>query len=506
MSKKPLVINTIATAVGFFINIGINFILSPYIIEAVGVEAYGFIGLANNFISYASILTIALNSMAGRFITISLHNGNVEKSNKYFNSILSANIMIAILLVGISIISIRNINSIIHVPDNLLFDVKLLFLFLSINLIIGVVGAVFGIATFATNKLYLTSLRGIEGNFIRVIILACLFSIFKPTIFYLGLTTVIVTIYSISFNIYYTRKLLPQIELSTKYYDLESILQVGSAGIWNVFIKISTILSTGLDLLITNLSIGSIAMGTLSVSKTIPSMILGIFGMLAGVFAPELTIAYAKGDINKMKEQLVRAIKFLGVLSSIPMCLLLVYGDRFYNLWVPTQDISMIHLLSIIGCVELIFVLPLEPLWNIFTVTNNIKKSSLYLFINSISCVFIVFIGLSIIKSYEMKLIIITATSMVFGIIRAIIFLPIYASRCLNLKWYTFYPYIIKNTLSVLILSTIALKIKSIININNWIDLIFVGGAVGILGIIINIYLVFNRKERLTIYLRLKKM
>ena len=133
MANKALRINIVASLVAFIVNMGINFVLSPYIIENIGVDAYGFVSLANNFINYASLLTIALNSMAGRFITISLHKSDKESANKYFTSVFSANLIISIVLLLVSILSVIYIEEIVNVPVNILKDVRLLFLLLFIN-------------------------------------------------------------------------------------------------------------------------------------------------------------------------------------------------------------------------------------------------------------------------------------------------------------------------------------------------------------------------------------
>ena len=51
MQNKRLAINMIASLFSFVISMGISFVLSPYIINTVGSEAYGFVNLANNFVS-----------------------------------------------------------------------------------------------------------------------------------------------------------------------------------------------------------------------------------------------------------------------------------------------------------------------------------------------------------------------------------------------------------------------------------------------------------------------
>ena len=98
MKNKNLLINIVTSIISLATSIGISFFLTPYIVDKIGKEAYGFIGLINNLVSYISIITIALNSMAGRFITIKIHQNNEKEANEYFNSVLISNIIMALLL------------------------------------------------------------------------------------------------------------------------------------------------------------------------------------------------------------------------------------------------------------------------------------------------------------------------------------------------------------------------------------------------------------------------
>lgn len=86
--NKQLVINMAANLLSTVVGFCVSFFLTPFIIERVGVEANGFVSLAGNFMSYATIVTTALNSMAGRFITISIHQEDYDETNKYMSSVL----------------------------------------------------------------------------------------------------------------------------------------------------------------------------------------------------------------------------------------------------------------------------------------------------------------------------------------------------------------------------------------------------------------------------------
>ena len=68
---KRLIITIVTSGMATLLSFLISFTLTPYITNKLGVEAYGFVTLAKNFTQYASIITIALNSYASRYITVS---------------------------------------------------------------------------------------------------------------------------------------------------------------------------------------------------------------------------------------------------------------------------------------------------------------------------------------------------------------------------------------------------------------------------------------------------
>lgn len=496
MKNKRLAINMIAQSISFAINLGISFFLTRFLVENVGREAYGFFGLANNFVNYAQIVAVALNSMAGRFVTISLCKKDNEKVNNYFTSVIFANVIISVVMTIPSIFIVVFINKIIHVPDNILTDVQLLWAFIFFSFLISIIGSAFGIATFARNRLDLESIRTIESNVIKVITIIILYCLFKPSIWYLGLATAVCTMYLLAVNVYYTKKLLPQVHINKKYFDFGSVKILLSSGIWNSFSKLSSILSTGLGLLITNLFVGASAMGILSVAKTIPTMILSVFAMLASIFSPQLTISYAQNNFNEIRRQLLSSMKLLGMIACIPMAVLFAYGDNFYKLWMPSQNERLLQILSIMSCFELVFALPQESLWNVFTATNKVKQSSIALFCESLLVVTATFLGIIFVKDDTTKLFIIAGTSSAFGTIRSWTFLPMYGAMCLKLKVGTFYPLIIKNTAAIAMLTLISLLIKQNIVINSWISLFFASGMTAIAGLIINSVLILEREDR----------
>ena len=83
MSNKQLTKNLILNSISFLLNFIISFFFTPYLIRVVGKEAYSFFPLVNNIINYSSIITVAVGSMAGRFITMSIYKGDIKSANGF---------------------------------------------------------------------------------------------------------------------------------------------------------------------------------------------------------------------------------------------------------------------------------------------------------------------------------------------------------------------------------------------------------------------------------------
>ena len=113
--NQRTMVSLMTSLIAMGLSILTSFFLSPYIVENFGEEANGFTQLANNFVNYATLLTIALNSMAGRFITISYCNKDYQKCNKYYSSVIIGNILIFLILILPSVFFVFNLEKLINI-------------------------------------------------------------------------------------------------------------------------------------------------------------------------------------------------------------------------------------------------------------------------------------------------------------------------------------------------------------------------------------------------------
>lgn len=504
--NKQLAINLASSFVTFIVGMGISFLLTPYIVGNLGAAAYGFVGLSNNVIDYTTLITLALNSMAGRFITISYSQGKIEEANKYFSSIFYSNIVLAaIIFIGMGGCVIY-LEEIFEIPSDMIVDVKILFSILVLNSIIGLMANLFAIATFVKNRLELSSIRQIIAKILQTTTIVLLFGCFVPRLWYVGIAGILVVIYNAIYNYHYTKVLTPELKLNTKYYDIKKVKELLSSGIWNTINKLGIMLGQGLDLVIANLFIGAVAMGVFSVSRQIPFVIISFCSTIAAVFAPTLTHLYAQNNILQFKNETNKAIRILGFVVTIPLSFLYVFGQDFYSLWMPSQDSSQIYILSSLCAVELSLSLPLEVLWNIFTITNKLKISTIFMFCNHLLTFIIVLASMYIVDDPMTKLIILASTRTILGVIRSLTFLPIYGALCIGLPKKTFFSPVIRSLLATTITCSLFYAIKVNISIESWNALFVIGIMTVIITIIVNFIIVLTKQDKDFIFKKIIKI
>ncbi|MFR1707991.1 MAG: MATE family efflux transporter [Clostridium sp.] len=496
MKKNQLKTNLLANILAFIINMGTSFLLTPFIVARLGNEAYGYIGLANNFISCANLFTIAINSMAGRFIGIEIYNKRYKKANIYYSSVLGANLFIITIISLISVYIITNISSLINVSEYLLRDLQITLIILSLNFAISALVSIYNVASFVKNRLDLQSLGQIGSYIIRAVVMILLFVMLPTKIYYMAIATVLATIFLFIVNYFITKKLLPDIKIDIKKFKLFAVKELVFSGMWNSLNSLSNILLTGLDLLIANLFIGSEMMGVLSIAKTIPNAVRLLTGTIAQTFVPNYLKSYSKGDNSEILYEANLSIKILAFLMIVPMAGFMAFGTDFYNLWLPNKtakEIEIIQILSVLTILPTIFNAFIEGLYGINQVTNRVKTSVLVTIVISILSMVVVFI---LLKFTSLGVYAIAGVSSVFISFRVLFFAPMYAAYVLNEKLTTFYPPLLKCIFCLVVTTIIFNIINSIFNINTVIDFIFIVIVAGVVGYIVNFYIILDRRER----------
>lgn len=491
--KLHTIINILSGIVVMLVNLGINFVVSPYIVATLGEEANGFTQLANNFVTYASLLTVAFNSMAGRFISINYHRGNKEKVNQYYSSVLVCNLLIVIILLPIFAFVVQNIEKLINVKDADVGDLQILFTCVFANFLINLFVSVMNTAMYVKNMLFIKNTMMLIKSIANAAVLCIMFVFFAPRVFFTSLVESVLTVFVAVYAFYFHKKLMPELKFCRTDFKWKAVWEMFSSGIWNTINQGGNLLMTGLDLLVTNLFVSPSAMGTLAVAKTVPSAITSLASTLNANLAPTLTISWANGNKQEILDKLRSTMRVSAVLVSVPYMVFCAFGVEFYTLWMPSLDAKLLTLLSFLTCMAFIPWAGPQVLNNIFTASNRLRVSTVSFLCAGIINVIVVYI---LLKNTTLGIIAVAGVSSVITIIRCFTITAPYIAYLLNMRWYTFYKDAGLSVLCCVLNYVIARTVHYFINGSTWISLIIACGISGVLALGVDMIVILNKGER----------
>ena len=491
--NKKTMISLITSLIALALNIIINFFLSPYIVANFGEEANGFTQLANNFVNYATLITVALNSMAGRFITISYYNDEFGECDKYYSSVIIGNIAIFLLLIIPALICVFKLESLVNIETANVDHVKLLFAFVFANFFISQANSVIGVVFYVKNEQYLQN----SINALRYLMnaggLLILFSVFVPKIYFVSLMGVILSLLTLPCYFIIKIKTLPEVKFSFKYFAFKSIWKMISSGLWNTLNQCGNLLMTGFDLLLANLLLGPSPMGVLSVAKTIPNCIMQLGTTVNNTFSPNLTIAYASGNSEQILKSLRYSMKCSSFLMSIPLMVLCVFGVNFYSLWVPSLNATQLSVLSLLTCAAFIPFAGPQTLYNVYTTTNKLKLNSTTIVFGGILNIVIVCV---LIKFTSLGLYAIAGVSSLISMVRNLLITVPYTAKLLGLKWYTFYKDVLISLACCALSAGSCYLMNALLKPTRWLTLAVAVFVACIISAILIFMILLNKEEK----------
>ena len=453
---KRLLMTILTSGIATILSFLISFILTPYITNKLGVEAYGFVTLAKNFTQYATIITIALNSYAARYITVSYHNNDMEKAQEYISSVYYGDVAISAVIMIVAGGFILFLDRILNISLELVTSVKMLFLYVFLGFVLTTVGTSYTAAAYIKNRLDIVGIFRSLSYIFEVLFYVIVFTFFTPKVWQVGVAICVAQLVIFGGDYYIYKKYTPELKIKRKNVSFKAIKKLVVNGIWNSINSLGNTLNSGLDLIVTNLWLSDLAMGQIAITSLFSSIVFAAFFSL---------------------------------------------GKVFYALWIPGQDIDLIYVLTVITMLSSVIEGPVYPLYYIYTLTVKNKIPCLVTVVGGILNV----AGMAILVKYSsLGIYSIVLTTTVIMLFINLVTNPIYMTHCLKIEWFTFYPTLLRTIISCTCMTISFTLIAKTLNPNTWVSFVLTAILCGVIGCIIHLVFVFSRDEKSRILVIIK--
>lgn len=485
MKDKRLAINLFSNLLSYASSMIISFLLTPFLVRHLGKEIYGFYGIANNVVNYVSLASIALNSMAAKYITVELVRGNLVKAEQYYTSIFFSNVLLSVFLAPFLALIVIFIQTFFNISDIYLHEVRILFILVFITMILNLVSSVVGSATYAKNRVDLKAYSNIGKSALRICLYMMIFKVFKPSIVYVGIVALLIELYNSGIQLVLKDKLMPELSVCIQYFNKRLVFQTLKVGVWNSLNHLGDLLLSSSDLILANVMISEAASGTISIIKTMPTLLSGVITAINGVFMPRIAIKYGEGNKQHLIQEVKLSQRIMGCISTAVIMMLILFGKEFYDLWVPGNDSDLLMKLSALDVSRMLFVGVTWPIANLNIVMDKIKYPSLLVIASGIANVISMYL---LIQYTHLGIFSIPITTLVLSILFYGIFIPMYPCKLLNVSYKTFFSPVVEMVVSSVLICAVLLPIKRFIHISSWTDFVLYCGILGIGCLLITVF------------------
>lgn len=472
------------------VSMGLSFWITPFIINTMGAESYGFVPLSQQLINYLTVITVSITSISGRFFTIAKKQENLSLAQEYFSSALCGGIVGSLILSAVLVPCSLYIDRILNIPAYLVGDVRLSFLLYGGIFLLSFITSIFNVGAFSNNKLYITSSISIVNIIAKTIATVGLLLIFTPRIWHVSMGALVSASIAMLLTVFTFARLEPAIKIFR--LSLSKLKEILSSGIWVSFAEIGAILFLQIDLLIANWNLGPTAAGNYAVVLSLPSILRSLSGAIISIFVPTVISFFAVGQIKEMIKYINNAVKYTGIALSLPIGIICGLGNVLLSLWI-NPDYASYGLVLAVLTIHLSINLSVQVIMSVQTAFNKLKVPAFATFIMGIINFILAF---SLTKYFDMGIMGIALSGGLVLTAKNAVFTPLYVAKITGQKWNTYFKGVLKPAASTTFVAALSYLAQKVYNIKSFYELILTCFIIGIIYLVFVYFAMLGKTER----------
>lgn len=335
---KQTKINFYTNIVALIANVLVGIYYTPYLVNNLGLAAYGILPLALIINQYISVATQTLTHAYTRFYSVALQKEDYDEASKDISSSMVVILLISVLIVPTGLWIIANVNSLFSIPAELIVSAKYLFGFTILSFIVSLFSSLFNVTLYAINRFDLMNLMKIIRTVFKLLVVIVLFETISIDVAWVGLTNLLTEILVLVMSIFLFFKFKPrEVCLSISKFQKSVLYSIMGMSIW-VFIQVcGDTLLYRTDNLIVNHFWGTEASGALGAISEIGHYVSVIVSVLGSLFGPLILIAYAKEQHDEVKSLFIEQSTIVGCLSAVLTGTISGCGAVLLDVWLGNE-------------------------------------------------------------------------------------------------------------------------------------------------------------------------
>lgn len=490
-------INFYTNILALISNIVVGIYYTPYLLDSLGLAAYGVLPLALIVNQYISVAAQTLTHAYTRFYSVALQKGNYIEASKDISTSLIVVLIICFFLTPVSIWVVNSIDVLFQIPPQLLSNAKELFIYTLLSLVVSLFSSLLNVTLYALNRLDLMNyLKVIRVSF-KFLFTLMFFELLSVDIMFVGLTSFLTEILIFIISIFLFFRYKPNdVRISFYLFDKKILYSILGMSIWVLIQLCGDTVLYRTDNLLVNHYWGAVSSGALGAISELGNYVSVIVSVLGSLFGPLILISYAKNNHNEVVNLFAVQSTIVGCISAVMTGILSGYGIMVLDIWLG-NDMGTYNWWLIMKLIVLPFYASGGIMAFVYRSWNRVKLPALgTILLGFIDIVFLIFI---LEVFHPQNVMIVLVISSVFSFLQCYV-LNAYAVSLIYPECKRIcFVVSVKIILSFIICYLTATFVSNFYIPSNLIDLGLVLFLMGVLMFMVVFFFIFNKNERLNL-------
>lgn len=335
------------------VEIGVGFVLTPFIIGSLGMASYGIWSLLNNVVGYLGLVDLGIRGSVGRYINHYMARRDAERTNEVVVTALVFLTAMSIVALVVALLLGRYFQVVFpKTPDALTHPIAVALPLLAVGLWLTLVTAVFTQLAVAKDRFDIVH----AVNVLQVLLRAgAVVFVLRSGWGFLGLAVALVAtnLLGAVLHGWIGLALNPEIRPALRWLSRERLREVWRFGVVTFFTRAANQLIYQADGIVVMVFFGPAAVGIYSVATTILQYGQNLVEQVGSSLYPSVTKAGSLRDYEGLAKSFLLQARLGFAIAVLVYAGLIVFGRAFLDLWVGPEYHQAATVLILLSLAEL---------------------------------------------------------------------------------------------------------------------------------------------------------
>jgi O-antigen/teichoic acid export membrane protein len=332
------------------VTIAATYVLTPFVIHALGKEGYGTWTLITSMTGYMSLLALGVPMACVRYLAQYVAEGDSRKMNQAIASCAGMYLIVggAAIVIGTALTTAF---ALYDIPAAFQAEATLAFALMVLHVSAGFIGFLPEGILFAHHDFVLRNLVRIGGVLLRLVLTLGLLAL-DSSLIVLAAIQIVCLAFDFGASWLLISRRYPGVRISLADFDRGMVRRIFSFSLYVLLLNAGARLSFETDALVIGAFMGVASIPFFAVANSLVVYLMEFMVAIAAVVAPMVTKLNTDGDLVQLREMFLKWSKIALSLSMMAGLFLVVLGPRFIGWWIdpsfedPAGDVLQILVIS----------------------------------------------------------------------------------------------------------------------------------------------------------------